>query len=186
MGSNNEVTTETATTGGTSSTTETSTVSLSHDLSDHDGFKHKGHFHHPLESRYSETNSENLWRDTQGSISRGTSDNGAASKVSTQSITLEEFEEFYEGVGDGSYTINRLSTGKLAGNVGTGAPGGVSWTGTANSEYIFGGMWGDELMGGDGDDLMYGFEGDDTIVGEGGKDRLFGDAGNDTLWLGDI
>ena len=95
-----------------SSATSVSTVSLDHDLSDHDGFKHKGHFHHPLESRYSETDSENLWRDTQGSVSRGTSDNnGRASKVSTQSISLEEMKEFYEGVGEGMYTINQLETG---------------------------------------------------------------------------
>ena len=44
--------------------TSVSTASLSHDLSDHSGFKHKGHFHHPLESRYSDTNSENLHGDT--------------------------------------------------------------------------------------------------------------------------
>ena len=56
--------------------------SLSHDLSDHSGFKH-GKFHHPLESRYSGTESENLHGDTQGSISRGTSDGDAASEVST-------------------------------------------------------------------------------------------------------
>ena len=41
--------------------------SLDHDLSDHSGFKHK--FHHPLESRYSGTASENPHGDTQGSIS---------------------------------------------------------------------------------------------------------------------
>ena len=39
-----------------------SSSSLSHDLSDHSGFKHK--FHHPLESRYSDTVSENLHGDT--------------------------------------------------------------------------------------------------------------------------
>ena len=47
-----------------SSASEASVASLSHDLSDHSGFKHKGHFHHPLESRYSGTNSENLDGDT--------------------------------------------------------------------------------------------------------------------------
>ena len=39
-----------------------SSNSLDHDLSDHSGFKHK--FHHPLESRYSDTASENLGGDT--------------------------------------------------------------------------------------------------------------------------
>ena len=58
-----------------------SEASLDHDLSDHSGFKH-GKFHHPLESRYSGTASENLNGDTQGSISRGTSNSGA-STVST-------------------------------------------------------------------------------------------------------
>ena len=47
-----------------SSASELSVASLDHDLSDHSGFKHKGHFHHPLESRYSGTNSENLDGDT--------------------------------------------------------------------------------------------------------------------------
>ena len=47
-----------------SSSSEASVASLDHDLSDHSGFKHKGHFHHPLESRYSGTNSENLDGDT--------------------------------------------------------------------------------------------------------------------------
>ena len=49
----------------------------------------------------------------------------------------------------------------MASNSGTGAPGGVSWTGTDNSEYVFGGMWEDVLVGGAGSDLLYGFEGDD-------------------------
>ena len=46
------------------SDTESSEESLSHDLSDHSGFRNLGHFHHPLESRYSGTNSENLDGDT--------------------------------------------------------------------------------------------------------------------------
>ena len=47
-----------------SSASEASVMSLDHDLSDHSGFKHKGHFHHPLESSYSNTHSENLDGDT--------------------------------------------------------------------------------------------------------------------------
>ena len=66
--------------------------SLDHDLSDHSGFKHK--FHHPLESRYSGTASENLGGDTQGSYSRGTSGDGIS--VSTQSIKLKSYFNFYE------------------------------------------------------------------------------------------
>lgn len=59
-------TVETTESAGSSSvsSTEMSVASLDHDLSDHSGFKHKGHFHHPLESRYSGTNSENLDGDT--------------------------------------------------------------------------------------------------------------------------
>ena len=68
--------------------------SLDHDLSDHSGFKH-GKFHHPLESRYSGTASENLHGDTQGSISHETSDSDAASVVSTQSIILVEPVNIY-------------------------------------------------------------------------------------------
>lgn len=47
-----------------STSSEESEESLDHDLSDHSGFKHKGHFHDPLESRYSGTHSENLDGDT--------------------------------------------------------------------------------------------------------------------------
>ena len=69
--------------------------SLDHDLSDHSAFKHK--FHHPLESRYSGTASENLHGDTQGSYSLGSSDSdGDGVSVSTQSIEIVEYENFYE------------------------------------------------------------------------------------------
>ena len=80
-----------------------SSSSLSHDLSDHSGFKHK--FHHPLESRYSGTVSDNPHGDTQGSVSEDTSGDGIS--VSTQSIELVEYVDFYEAANDGaSYTIN--------------------------------------------------------------------------------
>ena len=118
-------------------------------------------------------------------MSQGTSNNDSdASEVSTQSISLEEYREFYAGADGGSYTINRISDGTLAGNSGTGSPGSVEWTGTANSEYIFGGLWGDRLFGNAGDDILYGLEGDDRIYGGDDKDRLFGDAGDDILVLG--
>ena len=81
-----------------------SSVSLSHDLSDHSGFKHK--FHHPLESRYSGTASENLHGDTQGSYSLGTSEDDGEVSVSTQSIELVEYMDFYEdGVSDAELSI---------------------------------------------------------------------------------
>ena len=58
-GSDNEASSLTNTTGGVSSATTVSAASLSHDLDDHSGFKFKGHLHHPMESRYSDTESEN-------------------------------------------------------------------------------------------------------------------------------
>ena len=107
VGSAEEVATNTASTGdaGNESMTSNSTESLDHDLSDHSGFKHKhGHFHHPLESRYSGTDSES-WHDTQGSVSKGTS--GRASTVSTQSITLKEFKDLFANTTSGRvYTFN--------------------------------------------------------------------------------
>ena len=48
-----------------------SEASLSHDLSDHSGYKH--YFKDPLESRYSGTNSDNLLGDTNRSFSHGSS-----------------------------------------------------------------------------------------------------------------
>jgi Ca2+-binding RTX toxin-like protein len=71
------------------------------------------------------------------------------------------------------------------GSTGTGIPGGVTWTGDDDAEYIFGTMWGDTLSGGVGNDLLYGFEGDDTITGGYGVDRMFGDAGNDYIVVGE-
>ena len=166
IGSGSEVDTFSATTGGgpegTSSTSSTSDVSLDHDLSDHSGFKHKGHFHHPLESRYSGTNSENLWRDTQGSKSRGTS--GIGSTVSTQSIELSLYTEIYENTSEGRmYTFNdpspdRMYTGIQAAS---GLGGGVTWEGDNDNEIVFGTSWLDVLRGDFGDDTLYGFEGDD-------------------------
>ena len=63
-----------------------SSASLNHDLSDHSDYKHGhgfGHFHHPLESRYSGTESDNLDGDTQDSHSHGTSNRSGPSTVST-------------------------------------------------------------------------------------------------------
>ena len=63
--------------------------------------------HHPLESRYSGTASENSSGYTQGSYSRGTSGDGIS--VSTQSITLKPFYGFYDNFSDDAvYTIYGL------------------------------------------------------------------------------
>ena len=168
--------------------TEESEESLDHDLSDHSGFKHKGHFHDPLESRYSGTHSENLDGDTQGSHSHGTSDtqnDGKASTVSTQSIVLEQYREFYANESDSEEVKIRdaVDPGKQArGNRTTAAPGGIEWIGDNDAEYIFGTSWHDILRGNDDDDLLYGFEGDDILEGGYGNDKLFGDAGDDILY----
>ena len=42
---------------------------------------------------------------------------------------------------------------------GTGAPGGVAWSGDADNEYIFGTSWLDTLSGGAGNDILYGKHG---------------------------
>ena len=95
--------------------TSDSTESLDHGLIDHSGFKH-GHFHHPFESRYSGSESENHWRDTQGSISKGTSINlgGRASTVSTQSISLEEYKDVYANATTGRmYAFNDVPRDRM-------------------------------------------------------------------------
>ena len=155
-----------------------SSVSLSHDLSDHSGHKHK--FHHPLESRYSGTASENLHGDTQGSYSLGSSENDGEVSVSTQSIEIVEYQDFYEDANDAA-TLVINGQGRADD---TGMPGGVTWMGDADNEYIFGTMWLDTLNGDNGNDILYGFEGDDTIIGGYGIDRLFGAAGDDLMYLG--
>ena len=157
-----------------------SSVSLDHDLSDHSGHKHK--FHHPLESRYSGTASENLHGDTQGSYSQGSSEDDGEVSVSTQSIEIVEYQDFYEDANDAA----TLAIANQGGATDTGMPGGVTWMGDADNEYIFGTMWEDTLSGDAGNDLLYGFEGDDTIAGGYGIDRLFGDAGDDFIVVNDI
>ena len=74
-----------------------SSTSIDHS---HEEFGHgKGHFHHPLESHYSHTNSSNRHGDTQGSFSHGTSDaSGMASELSTVSIRLRPYDEAYANV----------------------------------------------------------------------------------------
>ena len=149
---------------------------MDHSLSDHSGHKHK--FHHPLESRYSGTASENLHGDTQGSYSLGSSEDDGEVSVSTQSIEIVEFQDFYENG-------NAMESLVINNNGATGSPTGVTWTGDADHEVIFGTDWLDILSGDDGNDIMYGFEGDDEIIGGQGVDRLFGDAGDDTIFVGD-
>ena len=184
IGSGSEVASLSATTGGgNSSATSASDVSLDHDLSDHSGFKHKGHFHDPLESRYSGTNSENLWRDTQGSVSRGTS--GPGSTVSTQSIELSLYTEIYENTSEGRmYTFNDATPDRMYSGIqaASGLGGGVTWMGDNDNEFVFGTSWADVLMGDDGDDTLYGFEGDDKLYGGDGDNKLFGDGGDDILY----
>ena len=159
-----------------------SSTSLDHS---HSEFRHgKAHFHHPLESRYSQTNSENLRGDTQGSISHGTSDDSdSISTISTVSINVRSFSDWYKNVNDNS-TLDILdSDGEaLVGMLRSAR--GVQWTGDADNEVIFGTSWNDFLYGDAGNDQMYGFEGDDLIEGGTGRNGLFGNAGDDLIFLG--
>ena len=183
IGSDNEEVSNTASTDGASSATSASSASLSHDLSNHSGFKYKHHFHHPLESRYSGTDSESSGGDTQGSRSRGTS--GLASTVSTQSITLEEFKDLYANNTDGRmYSFNDATMNSMSNGIqsASGLGGGITWEGDDDNEFLFGTYWNDILRGENGDDALYGFEGDDKLYGGLGDDRLFGDAGNDIIY----
>ena len=76
-----------------------SSTSIDHS---HEEFGHgKLHAHHHDESVYSHTYSNNTHGDTQGSFSHGTSDaSGEASEVSTVSILLRPYEEFYENANE--------------------------------------------------------------------------------------
>ena len=92
------------------------------------------------------------------------------------------YQDFYEDANDAAtLVIDNQGVG-----TDTGMPGGVTWMGDADNEYIFGTMWEDTLSGDAGNALLYGFEGDDTIAGGYGIDRLFGDAGNDFIAVNDI
>ena len=133
-----------------------------------------------MESRYSGTASENLHGDSQGSFSLDTSEGDGEASVSTQSIEIVPYQDFFEDANPGA----TLVINDQGGADDTGNPGGVTWTGDADEEYIFGTSWNDSLYGDAGDDIMYGFEGDDEISGGYGVDRLFGDAGDDTIFLG--
>jgi hypothetical protein len=53
--------------------------------------------------------------------------------------------------------------------------------GTANSDWIKGGIGNDRLYGRHGDDRLYGDDGDDRIHASNGNDRLHGGNGNDRL-----
>ena len=79
--------------------------------------------------------------------------------VSTQSIELVEYMDFYEDGNSGA----SVSIEGLGGDDDVGMPGGVTWTGDTDNEYIFGSDWLDNLYGNNGNDIVYGFEGDDTI-----------------------
>ena len=165
--------------GGMSSDSEpNSTVSVDHS---HDEF-FKGN-NNQSESRFSGTNSENLRAYTQGSISQGTSnDSDSASTVSTVSIELQAFAEFFSDHEGNSFSFLENSGRPLTKNK-VGRNGGYDWSGDGDAELLFGTMWLDQLYGGAGNDLIYGFEGDDTITGGYGEDRLFGGAGDDLIIL---
>jgi hypothetical protein len=53
--------------------------------------------------------------------------------------------------------------------------------GTANSDWVLGGVGNDRLYGRDGNDRLYGEDGNDRLHGSSGDDRLYGGNGNDSL-----
>jgi hypothetical protein len=53
--------------------------------------------------------------------------------------------------------------------------------GTANSDWVLGGVGNDRLYGRDGNDRLYGEDGNDRLHGSSGDDRLYGADGNDSL-----
>ncbi|WP_404290613.1 calcium-binding protein [Microvirga sp. RSM25] len=53
--------------------------------------------------------------------------------------------------------------------------------GTANSDWVLGGVGDDRLYGRDGNDRLYGEDGSDRLHGSSGDDRLYGGNGNDSL-----
>ena len=131
--------------------------------------------------------SKNLSGETGGSRSHGTSQRtGEASTLSTVSIKLKKFKEFFANdnttTDDLTLSVELLSA---AGGSEFGHVGGLKWEGDEDNEYIFGTAWLDKLYGGAGNDILYGFEGDDAIYGQAGKDRLFGDGGDDLIVTGD-
>ena len=149
------------------------------------------HYHDSdAESRHSGTDlSQNLSGYTGGSNSHGTSQRtGEYSTLSTVSIRLAKFKEFYENANtdaDGDNSIIILTHDDTDNSDEYGRVGGLQWTGDADNEYIFGTAWLDKLYGGDGNDVIYGFENDDIILGQGGVDRLFGDGGDDYIKTGE-
>ena len=82
------------------------------------------------------------------------------------------------------YTFNDAPTQRMQNGIqaASGLGGGVTWTGDADNEFVFGTNWNDILMGEAGDDTVYGFEGDDKLYGGDGINKLFGDAGDDLIY----
>ena len=167
-----------------------SNQSLSHSLSDHSGYKHVKN-HHLSESRYSGTESDNFHGFTAWSISRGTSDGGAASVVSTQSITLVEPMDFYENAltGTDETDDSTIETslmlldrdGNFLEDDVVGGISGIRYQGDFDNEVVFGTDWIDKLFAGGGNDTIYGFEGDDILGGGWGRDAIFGGPGDDII-----
>ena len=182
-----------------SDTSNDSSISLSHSLSDHSGFKFKNQ--HPDESRYSGTASENLHGFTAWSRSHGTSDNtdnpSILSTVSISEVLPFDFYGANSGTDETGIDSTTGTTIELLDRNGTAGPvstlvrdplaatvfeiGGIRWTGDTDNETIFGTDWLDVLYGGGGDDRLYGFEEDDIITGGNGRDRLFGGPGDDLI-----
>jgi Ca2+-binding RTX toxin-like protein len=60
-------------------------------------------------------------------------------------------------------------------------PPKTNYTGTKNSDIIYGSYLGDYIWGADGNDYLYGGNGNDSIYGGNGNDLLIGGDGDDIL-----
>ena len=58
---------------------------------------------------------------------------------------------------------------------------GLTLTGGAGTDHLYGSAGDDTLNGGAGNDYLYSSAGDDTLTGGAGRDYLYGSAGDDTL-----
>ncbi len=76
---------------------------------------------------------------------------------------------------------NDTFTGSAGSDWLSGGVGNDVLSGLAGNDYLVGGAGNDALDGGDGDDDLYGGAGNDTLSGGAGVDYLLGGAGDDTL-----
>ncbi|WP_444994749.1 Ig-like domain-containing protein [Aliikangiella sp. IMCC44359] len=101
----------------------------------------------------------------------------------TESITINS--QFYSDYQNNSYyDIYRVENLVLDDGTTIDLTGGLTFTGTASNDYLYGLKQSDSVLYGlEGNDSIYGYAGNDTLEGGLGNDALNGDTGNDTyVW----